>query len=227
MILYWIHLPAHTSFHTQGYIGITTKSINDRMSKHRHSTLKGGFPINKAIRKYGFDNLVVDILYEGNDKFILSLERALRPSKSIGWNVVIGGGTTSKGNTHSEESKSKMRESRKLWLSDPANVEKVRLLRIGTKASAETRKKMSAAMRGKVCKWNKGNAVISNWIAALDLYVEMLPDNFSKSSVKYKSMPQPSQKYMVKLFRNGWNPTTDLEYLAWRDEQLANNSNAA
>ena len=86
--LYWIHLKEHVSIN-EGYIGITL-DFKKRMISHKKS--KGKTHFKNAISKYGYDNLIKEILYES-----LTLEKALfledmyRPTQNIGWNSQKGG----------------------------------------------------------------------------------------------------------------------------------------
>lgn len=87
--IYWIHLQEHLDITKDGYIGITC-NYKERMKSHRKNKKKTH--LTDAIRKYGWDNLKVEILYDQ-----LSLEEALkienkfRNSQNIGWNLQQGG----------------------------------------------------------------------------------------------------------------------------------------
>jgi hypothetical protein len=50
------------------YVGFTTQAIYDRMKAHRHYARKGSQgAFHRAIRKYGWDNFAVDIIFEHDD----------------------------------------------------------------------------------------------------------------------------------------------------------------
>lgn len=91
--IYWIHLPEHTDYHTQGYIGVS-KRPRPRMKKHISDCVEGTH-YNKhllhAVNKYDKDSLVQDIILFGEENFCYEVENTLRPSKSIGWNIAPGG----------------------------------------------------------------------------------------------------------------------------------------
>jgi len=92
--VYWIHLPEHTDLTSQGYIGFTSKTVEERFKKHSQDSLSTNFrsyTIHNAIRKYGVDNLKVTTLLEGSDEYCLFIESRLRPSENIGWNQAAGG----------------------------------------------------------------------------------------------------------------------------------------
>lgn len=90
--VYWLHLAEHLDIHSEGYVGITSKTAIERFKKHCNVTDNGGdFSINKAIRKYGADNIVIDIVCITSDEHARWLERKLRPLPFIGWNMQCGG----------------------------------------------------------------------------------------------------------------------------------------
>lgn len=87
--VYWIKLESHINPHTEGYIGITT-NLKERLRAHKKNRRK--LPITSAIKCYGWDNLIVEVLHE-NLKLqeALSIEFLLRPDIRIGWNCQKGG----------------------------------------------------------------------------------------------------------------------------------------
>ena len=89
------------------YIGYTSMTIAERMGQHRHkSNYECKQPIHKAIKKYGWNNFQVSILYEGGDALI----KEDKFIKELGdYNISNGGSANQKGRTWnwSEESKIK------------------------------------------------------------------------------------------------------------------------
>ena len=76
--VYWLHLPEHKDFLTQGYIGAAS-NISARLRCHKHRF--------KSI----WDKLVVELLVESTIDYCFELEKKLRPSRNIGWNIAAGG----------------------------------------------------------------------------------------------------------------------------------------
>ena len=154
-IVYWAHLKDHTDPKTQGYIGITSQSLKKRMSGHLNdSNSKSDLIFHKAIRKYGFDNIVFDKLHEGDIEFIRLVEWMYRSNPRVGWNVAIGGGEVMTGRKHSVETKAKISKANtgKLRLGTAHTEESKRKLSLaatGRKASPEVREKMSLQRKGK------------------------------------------------------------------------------
>ena len=71
----------------EGYIGVTLK-LNKRWKAHCQSD----YHVGRAIRKYNLTRDDMVVLVECSGGYALELEEKLRPSKSIGWNLVKGGG---------------------------------------------------------------------------------------------------------------------------------------
>lgn len=88
--VYWIKHSTHTNVMLEGYVGVT-KNLEERIKGHKKPSSKNVI-IKNAIRKYGWDNLVVEILHSN-----LTVEEALqkegfyRPTPKIGWNSKTGG----------------------------------------------------------------------------------------------------------------------------------------
>lgn len=87
--VYWIRHADHTDVFTQGYVGITA-NMNSRM--WRHSQQKTNPHLANAIKKYGWDALVKTVLLVSSTTYCLAIEKKLRPTKDVGWNVAMGGG---------------------------------------------------------------------------------------------------------------------------------------
>ena len=91
-VVYWIHLPEHTDYYTEGYIGVTNNPSR-RWQDHKTTAASGRHPNNlltNIINKYG-DTLVYDVIFGGTRDQCFSYEKELRPSASIGWNLMSGG----------------------------------------------------------------------------------------------------------------------------------------
>lgn len=87
--VYWIHHAEHTDMFTQGYIGIT-KDIKKRWSDHAKRTANNH--LLHAIKKYGWDSLVKEVILVADEAYCLMVEAKLRTEDKIGWNIAKGGG---------------------------------------------------------------------------------------------------------------------------------------
>jgi predicted GIY-YIG superfamily endonuclease len=127
-VVYWIHHPEHTDIFTQGYVGITSR-FERRMKEHNWS--KQNRYLKHAIKKYGWDNLIKEVVLIADEAYCLMMEAKLRLEDKIGWNLVKGGGKPpinrwnlgkkglpayNKGKTASDETKKRVSEGvKKLW----------------------------------------------------------------------------------------------------------------
>lgn len=91
--VYWIHIKEHTNLIKEGYIGVS-KNFNKRKKGHIKSckNQKHENPIlTRAYNKYGYENILFDIILVGDKNYCFELEEKLRPEKYIGWNINKGG----------------------------------------------------------------------------------------------------------------------------------------
>jgi group I intron endonuclease len=89
MNLYWIRHQDHTDMFNQGYIGVS-KNVEKRW--YDHKTYTENAHLKNAITKYGWDNLVKEVVLIADDDYCLNIEAKLRPTDQLGWNIVKGGG---------------------------------------------------------------------------------------------------------------------------------------
>ena len=172
--VYWIRHADHTDITSQGYIGVSNNA-NKRFLDHKRS--KQNPHLAYAIKKYGWDNLLKSEILFSTQEYCLDIERKLRPTNSIGWNIVMGGGLPpnakgkkfirtapawNKGQKYSTETRKKISSAVKLAMQDPARREKSRLTflgkvspRKGVTLTQETIEKIKLAKTGVSAK-NKG-----------------------------------------------------------------------
>ena len=87
--VYWIHRPEHTDMFNQGYIGVS-KDTRHRWNGHKSKA--GNLHLQRAITKYGWENLEKDVVIVADEAYCLDVETKLRSRAGIGWNIVAGGG---------------------------------------------------------------------------------------------------------------------------------------
>jgi group I intron endonuclease len=167
MSVYWIHHPNHKNIMSEGYVGIT-RNFKDRMRFHK--MLKCNVYLANAIKKYGWDNLVKEVILVSDKNYCIDIETKLRNKDSVGWNLVKGGGLPpintrkgykisvpawNKGKSPSDATKKKISEAMKIIMQNPARLEINRVARLGkqsprkgVKLSKETKSKISLARKG-------------------------------------------------------------------------------
>ena len=85
--IYWIKLPEHYNPFKEGYIGITSQSLEKRFKEHKHNTK------NKHLKnRCRQDNVEIVCLFENLDSHDAKrMEFFMRPEENIGWNINKGG----------------------------------------------------------------------------------------------------------------------------------------
>ena len=151
---------------SEGYVGIT-RNFKDRMRFHK--MLKCNVYLANAIKKYGWDNLVKEVILVADKDYCIDIETKLRNTDKIGWNLTKGGGlppigkgkfikgqsSWNKGISPSDATKKKISEAIKIVMQNPARLEINRTARLGKpsprkgiKVSKETLLKMSLSRKG-------------------------------------------------------------------------------
>lgn len=124
------------------YIGKTTRTLQKRWREHCRAAKRGtSYRLYNAIRKYGIDSFIVEVVEEVPSYLLNEREVYWIETLSPVYNMTSGGdGQT--GLTHSTESKMKMRDAR-LRL----NTKGINNPFFGKTHSDEARRKMSAAAK--------------------------------------------------------------------------------
>ncbi len=156
--VYWIHLEEHSDLFSEGYIGFTSKPVKKRISEHfaGAKSEKVRCPhLEKAIRKYGTDRLIVKTVCIGTSDYCLELENRLRPRPLIGWNVGIGGEKPAIGRIVGEETRKKLSiASSRQVMSDETKAKLIAINKgnkynVGKTLSEERKAKIAASLTGK------------------------------------------------------------------------------
>lgn len=240
--VYWIHLPEHTDMLSQGYIGVTSKSVNDRFSAHKYDAAKGSsLAVHRAIRKYG-TALVLETVVDAGEDYCYELEGKLRQTPRTGWNTVTGGrkspmsGIPTKdhpcyGKPCSESTRAKISKAN----SGPNNGMSGRVGELnhfyGKKHSEETLSKLSSKKisdhhkqinREKMLSyrdWERPTSVTSTWANALEFHMEYSTGMSAyKTAKKYNVTPSRLTK-IFQRFAEGWVPTADDYFMSWLNKQ--------
>lgn len=153
-LVYWIRKPCHTDIFSEGYVGVTTKSSEERFKEHisrSNSNSRKKSVVHKAIKAIGHVNLVFETILIAEEMYCYNIENKLRPQESVGWNVAIGGSKPPgvKGLPVSEETRAKLSEALKGRKKSATEIENHRQSLKGYKHSDETRAKVSAALTGR------------------------------------------------------------------------------
>jgi len=93
--LYWIRAAHHSDVTLDGYVGVSKNAKTRWLYGHQWAHRKGRHEnprLANAISKHGWDNLVKTVLVVAEENYCYDLERKLRPTDGIGWNLATGGG---------------------------------------------------------------------------------------------------------------------------------------
>jgi len=156
--VYWIHHPEHTDMFTQGYIGITN---NTKTRWNDHNKRPSNLHIERAIKKYGWDSLVKEVVLVADRNYCLNIELQLRPKNSIGWNVVLGGGNP-------------LSSLGKKFICSEETKRKLSIANTGKKHTPEMQIKLNLNLTegGKATRFVKGSVPYNKGIPALPHVVE-------------------------------------------------------
>lgn len=210
-IVYWIRLAEHTDLLTQGYIGVTTKTAEERFEQHCNNAYWPSIPKTKlynVIRKYGAENLVVETLVVCDKEYAYELEYKLRPCRNIGWNLAVGGSIPSprNGRSHSEASK-----------------EKMRIAKLGKKQSREHIEKAVNTRMAKPC-WERGAVTRWKWEYADFYYIAWYSCKSHQVLARRLGFKHGTFNSMFNNFDRGYCPLTDelwkSEFLSTREDRL-------
>lgn len=156
------------------YVGKTKHTAEERWRGHVSSAREKDAPgrrvfrqpVHRAIRKYGFQSFVLDVLYTAKtieelnamETFFIILHQSHKPEN--GYNLTLGGEGVNGGPRVSNRRGVKLSKETKLRIS-LANRGRVSN-RKGVKLSAATRKKIGESQLGRV-PWNKGKSGQVPW----------------------------------------------------------------
>ena len=93
-IVYWSRLHSHTDINTEGYVGISSRSLDERKKSHykaAKSKKTKNLHFHNALNKYN-DSVVWEIVHASlSRERAFQLENDYRPRINIGWNSDAGG----------------------------------------------------------------------------------------------------------------------------------------
>ena len=93
-VVYWLHTKDCTDVFTQGYVGVTARSVKIRFKEHL-SKFKSSYnpynPLHIAFLNVGLDNIILTEVHSCKVEDAYYIETILRPFDYIGWNTVQGG----------------------------------------------------------------------------------------------------------------------------------------
>lgn len=207
--VYWIRKQEHTDIFTQGYVGVTSKTAQDRFKVHidtANAKKSKKSVVHNAIKAIGAENLICETVIIAEEAYCYEVENKLRPEKSIGWNVAVGGEKPPgvKGLPVSQETRDKLSKALKGRPMPEKAKEALRLANEGRKLSDEHKAKISENLR---------NRPVTDKM--IDLLVER---NKARTSEKRSDESRSKQSETLKA-KGYWNtPRADLQIWSLADE---------
>ncbi|QZP17710.1 hypothetical protein K6112_06765 [Methylophilales bacterium] len=102
-IVYWAHLKRHKDIKKDGYVGITSNTLDERRRSHIKASRRADHHFARVIKKYK-DEIIWDVINENiSEEHALELEYTFRPNVSIGWNSIKGGDLGVKSDWYEDE----------------------------------------------------------------------------------------------------------------------------
>lgn len=83
--VYWIRTIEITNL-SEGYIGVTGVGIKGQ-SKTPEKRLKDHIKVGRFCKFAKKEQLIIETIFEGSEKECFSIEKELRPTERIGWNI--------------------------------------------------------------------------------------------------------------------------------------------
>lgn len=153
IIVYSIYL--FTFPNDKKYCGFTSSKPERRWGKDGAGYKKCPL-VYRAITKYGWENIIKEVIFTSNDKEIaLQKEKEIiqkleLTNPNIGYNLHEGGKPTGASSFLTEEGRKKISEANKGKIVSEETKEKLRKLATGRKHSEETKQKISELKKGQI-----------------------------------------------------------------------------
>jgi len=219
-VVYWIHTKEHKDMFHEGYIGFTSKTIEDRIASHKMNYRRfvkngsngGCLKLYSFIKNNGgWDNIFVDVICISTKEYCLYVENSLRPLPNIGLNIRVGGDTPLMlGRKLSEEAKEKLSIVRASWVMSDATRKRLSSERSGAGNPMFGTPAWEQSGVSDECRetWAVADEVFSLWSEGTGTR--------SLHNRHFKHTNFNSLDSMVRKFRKGWNPLEDEDWLYFK-----------
>lgn len=219
--VYWIRLPEHTDVFTQGYVGVTKNTAKSRFCGHlQEATTKRRSQTSRLhnyIRKHGRQGLIFETLVISDLEYAFELEKKLRPTERIGWNVAIGGLNVVNpgGYKLSPETRKKMSESFVNGKRSPVTEEtrrKISLTQKGSKRSPLSKESVDKRERTRFLNmWESEPSVWARCGVWYEFYINGM--GLARICEKAHNERIGSLRAVFSRFKMGWVPHEDPDWI--------------
>lgn len=221
--VYWIRKAEHNDIFSQGYVGVTSKTAQERFQSHiKTSRVKSSKKtiLNKVISSLGWENLVCETVCICELDYAFWLERKLRPEKMIGWNQNIGGDAppNMKGRKFTEQHKKNMSNALKGVPASELKLQKIQEIADRKRGKprpdgATDKQKQTIEKKGP---W--GNPAAKDnlhlWARADEFYQFYINGRGSVFTENANNLPRSSLTGIFKNFKRGWIPIDDPRWVS-------------
>lgn len=151
------------------YFGVTQQTLKKRWQQHKCNSNRKSYHLYNAIKKYGFKNFNIELVFEFNTKKemldkeieLISLHKTY--DRMFGYNNSTGGESSRKGCKLTQEQKNKISEYQKKRIRKPHSEETKKAIGLANKnkiRSEEFKKRLSEIKKG--CEAKNKKKVILN-----------------------------------------------------------------
>ncbi len=231
--VYWIHLPEHTDILSQGYVGITSKTVAERYKGHLKalkSKKSSHIIFYKALKKH-LSRILVTTILEADLEYAKLIENKLRPKIKIGWNTAEGG-SSAPIKLFTDATRTKISEALKGRVKTQAEIENIRKALLGKSRPVHVIEAMRKAKTGvprselskdsqkatlKASPWRNRSAKLDVWAECVTIHRNfMLGADTLKSLSTACEIPQTSLVCILKKLKAGWNPIEDINWVDFK-----------
>lgn len=216
--VYWLHRPCQIDMLTEGYIGITNKP-NLRLQQHLKAakSTKSNHRLYNSLNKY--TDFIMEILVISSREQCLALENKLRPLPGIGLNTTAGGSITNLRDVSNSTKEKLSKAAKQAYQANPDLVKRCGKSNTGRVLTQEHRRKISESCKSKQRAWENSLADTMVWLKAEEFYVFFIENPNTGYPVMSKTfgLATHKTKTVLKMFRSGWNPFTDIDYQNYKE----------
>lgn len=221
--VYWIRKTSHTDIFTEGYVGVTSKTAQDRYKEHlKQSRVPSSVKtiLHKVIKALGADELVCETVCICELDYAFDLENKLRPSEMIGWNQIVGGSSppNRKGQKFSEEHRNNISKGLKGLPASEAKLAHIQSIADRKKGKqrpdgATEKQLLTILNKGP---WNNPAAKDKRefWEKADIYYSYFLDGKGAVRTAKEFGLTESNLFGIFRNFKNGWVPINDERWLS-------------
>lgn len=218
--VYWITENVNLDIRTNGYVGITTKTVNERIKSHKYNYKRfcngkevGCKKLYSILKRLGgWDTVTIVVLCEADIRYCLDIEFKLRSTPDVGFNTRVGGDAhVMFKRTISEATRLKLAAIRKKWVMSPTSRIKLSIDRkeAGNPMFGTPPWDNPAATPKSKETWYFADTVYSYWFHN--------KQGVRKTIKSFLNLNYWTVDSMIRKFKTGWIPREDKTWLKYKE----------